>query len=123
MLYQITILHYLSRSLPIRFVCRLAYQDFLAQRDYPYLQVQRLSGIGGQPSASGTGTRVETAPGVSGTAQALGALSTGVGILDKTGAFGPTGWLGLKDGGPVTPDGKRNIKHPMHGLGWLKDVR
>ena len=29
----------------------------------------------------------------------------------------------IKDGGPIDADGKRNIKHPMHGLGWLKDMR
>lgn len=101
----------------------LAYEDFERQRDYPYLQMQRLAGIGGQPTASGAGTRIETAPGQSGTSQFLGAAATAAGILDKTGAFGKTGWLSkvFKEGGPVTPEGKRNIKHPMHGLGWLKD--
>lgn len=101
----------------------LAYEDFERQRDYPYLQAQRLAGIGGQPAATGAGTRIETAPGQSGTSQILGAAATAAGILDKTGAFGKGGWLSkvFKDGGPVTPEGKRNIKHPMHGLGWLKD--
>jgi hypothetical protein len=93
----------------------LAYQDFLAQREYPYTQVQRLANIGGQPSASGTGTRIETAPGQSGTAQIIGGLATGVGILDKTGAFGSGGWLSkvFKEGGHVTRTEQR-------GLGWLK---
>lgn len=100
----------------------LAYEDFERQRDFPYFQAQRLAGIGGAPSASGAASTVTTAPGQSKTSQILGALSTGVGILNKTGAFGSGGWLGLKDGGPVTPEGKRNIKHPMHGLGWLKDM-
>jgi hypothetical protein len=93
----------------------LAYEDFLAQRDYPYTQVQRLANIGGQPSASGTGTRIETAPGQSKTAQVIGGLATGVGILDKTGAFGSVGWLSkiFKEGGHVTRGEQR-------GLGWLK---
>lgn len=99
----------------------LAYEDFQRQRDYPLYQVQQLAGIGGRPAATGAGTEITTAPGQSKTSQILGAIATGAGILDKTGAFGSSGWLGLKDGGPVTPEGKRNIKHPMHGLGWLKD--
>jgi hypothetical protein len=91
----------------------LAYQDFTNQRDYPYLQAQRLASIGGQPSSAGTGTKIETAPGQSGTSQILGGLATGVGILAKTGAFGNGGWLGLKDGGSVK-------KSEQRGLGWLK---
>lgn len=102
----------------------LAYEDFQRQRDYPYEQVARLAGIGGKPTATGAGTEVVTAPGQSKTSQILGAAATAAGILDKTGAFGNTGWLSkvFKEGGPVTPEGKRNIKHPMHGLGWLKDM-
>lgn len=96
----------------------LAYSDFERQRDFPYSQVQRLAAIGGQPSASGTGTRVESAPGPSGFQQAAGLAATIAGILGKAGVF--------KEGGEVegpVKDGKRNMKHPMHGLGWLKDVR
>lgn len=96
----------------------LAYEDFERQRDYPYMQVQRLAGIGGAPSATGSGTRVESAPGPSGTSQALGTAAAIAGILGKLGIF--------KEGGEVdgpVKDGQRNIKHPMHGLGWLKDVK
>ena len=42
------------------------------------------------------------------------------------GALGGFGKKGFKDGGEIerpVKNGKRNIKHPMHGLGWLKDVR
>lgn len=99
----------------------LAYADFERQRDFPYLQVQRLAGIGGAPSATGSGTRVESAPGPSSLQQILGVTGSIAGILGKLGVFGK------KEGGeiesPVTEDGKRNMKHPMHGLGWLKDVR
>jgi hypothetical protein len=90
----------------------LARSDFEAQRDYDYQQAQRFSNIVGQPSASGSGTRYEQAPGVNKTASTLGAIATGIGALGNI--------FGKKDGGPITDDGKRNIKHPMHGLGWLK---
>lgn len=107
----------------------LAYEDFERQRDYPYMQVQRLAGIGGAPSASGSGTVVRQEPGTSGTASALSTIGGIIGTLGSSGAFGKSGWLtGLfkKEGGEVespVKDGKRNLKHPMHGLGWLKDVR
>lgn len=93
----------------------LAYEDFQRQRDYPYTQVQRLSAIGGAPSAQGAGTVTRSEPGVSGTAQALGTLGSVVSILGKTGAFGSGGWLGLKEGGKATR------KKQKSGLGWLKD--
>jgi hypothetical protein len=91
-------------------------EDFEAQRDYDYLQAKRYGDIVGTPSASGAGTRYETAPGINKTASTIGAIATGIGTLGSL--FG-----GKKDGGPITADGKRNIKHPMHGLGWLKDVK
>lgn len=89
----------------------LAYEDFQRQRDYPLYQAQQLANIGGQPSAQGTGTRIETAPGQSKTAQILGGIATGVGILDKVGAFSKI--FGKKDGGHITRSEQR-------GLGWLK---
>lgn len=108
----------------------LAYEDFMRQRDYPYMQLERLAGIGGAPSASGVGgTVTRTEPGTSGLASTLSTIGGIVGTLGSSGAFGKTGWLtGLfkKEGGEVeapVKDGKRNLKHPMHGLGWLKDVR
>jgi hypothetical protein len=107
----------------------LAYRDFERQRDYPLTQLQQLAGIGGTPSAQGTGTTISKEPGTSGLGSALGLAATIAGGLGSTGAFGKTGWLtGLfkKEGGAIerpVKDGKRNIKSPMHGLGWLKDVR
>ena len=92
----------------------LAKSDFEAQRDYDYNQALKFSNIVGTPSAGGSGTRYETAPGVNKTAQTIGAIATGIGTLGNI--FGKK-----KEGGPITADGKRNIKHPMHGLGWLKD--
>jgi hypothetical protein len=94
----------------------LAYDDFERQRDYPLYQAQQLANIGGQPSPSGAGSTVTTAPGVSKTGQVIGALATGAGILNRTGAFGRGGWLSrlFKEGGHVTHGEQR-------GLGWLKD--
>lgn len=96
----------------------LAYEDFERQRDFPLYQAQQLANIGGQPSASGTGTRIETAPKPSSTGQILGAITSGVGILGATGAFGKGGWLKFKDGGEINV---KKAKKEMHGLGWLKD--
>ena len=93
----------------------LARSDFEAQRDYDYTQARRFSDIVGTPSASGSGTRYEQSPGVNKTAQTIGAVATGIGALGNL--FGARK---VKDGGPINADGKRNIKHPMHGLGWLK---
>ena len=94
----------------------LLQQDFGNQRDYDYNQAMRFQNFVGTPSAQGSGTRYEQAPGVSNTASTIGAVATGIGALSNL--FG--GPKKIKDGGPVGADGKRNIKHPMHGLGWLK---
>ena len=99
----------------------LAYGDFERQRDYPITQLQQLAGIGGVPSASGAGTVVKEEPGRNNTAAILGLASQALGAFGRFGGFG-----GFKDGGAIespVKDGKRNIKSPMHGLGWLKDVR
>lgn len=96
----------------------LAYQDFLNQQQYPYEQVQKLAAIGGQPSAQGSGTVSSTAPKPSSTGQILGAITSGVGLLGATGAFGKSGWLGFKDGGEIN---KKKAKNAKSGLGWLKD--
>lgn len=86
--------------------------DFEDQRDYDYNQAVRFQNFTGTPSASGSGTITERKPGVSNTAANVGAVATGVGTLVNL--------FKKKEGGPITADGKRNIKHPMHGLGWLK---
>jgi len=91
----------------------LARSDFIDQRDYDYNQAKRFSEFTGTPSASGAGgTSTVRAPGVDNTAATIGAISAGIGTLANV--------FGKKDGGPINADGKRNIKHPMHGLGWLK---
>ena len=87
-------------------------EDFDAQRDYDYNQARRFQDFVGTPSASGSGTTYTQAPGANKTAQTIGAIATGIGALGNI--------FGKKDGGPINADGKRNIKHPMHGLGWLK---
>lgn len=87
-------------------------EDWEAQRDDPYIQAKRFSEFTGTPSASGAGTVTRQEPGVDNTATTIGAVATGIGTLANI--------FGKKQGGPINADGKRNIKHPMHGLGWLK---
>lgn len=91
----------------------LLQEDFANQRDYDYNQAKRFSDFVGTPSASGSGTTYKQEPGVNRTAQTIGAIATGIGTLGNI-------FVKKKDGGPINADGKRNIKHPMHGLGWLK---
>ena len=96
----------------------LSYQDFLAQRDYPFTQLQKLTSVAGTPSAQGT-TTVQQAPGPSGTSQLLGGLAGAAGLLGATGAFGKSGWLSglFAEGGEV----KKQVPPMKSGLGWLKD--
>ena len=101
----------------------LRYEDFQRQRDFPLTQVQQFANIGGSVSPSGSGTTIKNEPGTSGLGTALGVGAT---ILGTIGALGGFGGKGFKDGGKIespVKDGKRNLKSPMHGLGWLKDVR
>lgn len=107
----------------------LRFEDFERQRDFKLNQAKELAGIGGTVSPSGAGSTIRTEPGTSGLGSALGTAATVAGALGSTGAFGKSGWLtGLfkKEGGAIespVKNGKRNLKSPMHGLGWLKDVR
>jgi hypothetical protein len=84
----------------------LAYQDFQAQREYPWTQLQRMSSVAGTPSGTG-GTTVTNAPGPSTGSQIIGALGGIAGILGSAGVF--------KEGGKV--------KKAKAGLGWLKDKK
>lgn len=87
----------------------LAYQDFTAQRDYPWTQLERMSRVAGTPSATGS-TTVERAPGPSSASQIGGALASIAGILGSAGVF--------KDGGEI-----EKKKKSKRGLGWLKDKK
>lgn len=101
----------------------LRYEDFQRQRDFPLEQVRQFGNIGSGVSPSGSGTTIKNEPGTSGLGTALGVGAT---ILGTIGALGGFGGRGFKDGGKIespVKDGKRNLKSPMHGLGWLKDVR
>lgn len=101
----------------------LRYKDFEEQRDYDLNQVKELAGIGGTVSPSGPAASIRTEPGTSALGSALGAGATIIGTIGAAGGFGKPRF---KDGGEIerpVKNGKRNIKHPMHGLGWLKDVR
>ena len=100
----------------------LRYKDFEEERDYDLNMAKELAGIGGTVSPSGPASTIRTEPGTSGLGSALG---TGAVIIGTAGALS-SGKKGFKGGGEIerpVKNGKRNIKHPMHGLGWLKDVR
>jgi hypothetical protein len=104
--------------------------DFEAQRDYDYNEAKKYVDLVGRPSASGSGTETTTAPGPNKTAQTLGTIAGAAGTIANIfggkkdgGPIGRAGIGRMKKAGPVTADGKRNLKHPMHGLGWLKDVK
>lgn len=102
----------------------LAYQDFMAQRDYPFTQLQKVASIGGTPSGTGS-TTVERAPGPSGLGQAAGVLGSTVGLIGATGGFGSGGWLTnlfKAEGGEISmAEARKKNSRAKAGLGWLKD--
>ena len=104
-------------------------KDWEEQRDYDYNEAKKYVDLVGRPSASGSGTETTKAPGANTTAQTIGAIAGAAGTIadifdhKQGGRAGYAGIGHMKKAGPVTADGKRNLKHPMHGLGWLKDVK
>ena len=102
----------------------LAYQDFVAQREYPFTQLQKVASIGGTPSGTGS-TTVERAPGPSGLSQAAGVLGGAAGIIGASGGFGSGGWftnLFKAEGGEISMDeARKKNSRAKAGLGWLKD--
>lgn len=102
----------------------LAYQDFMAQRDYPFTQLQKVASIGGSPSGTGS-TTVNTAPGPSTLGQLGGVLGSTVGLIGATGGFGSGGWLTnlfKAEGGEISmAEARKKNSRAKAGLGWLKD--
>lgn len=102
----------------------LAYQDFMAQRDYPFTQLQKVASIGGTPSGTGS-TTVERAPGPSTLGQLGGVLGSTVGLIGATGGFGSGGWLTnlfKAEGGEISmAEARKKNSRAKAGLGWLKD--
>lgn len=102
----------------------LAYQDFLAQREYPFTQLQKMASVGGTPSGTGS-TTTQSAPGPSTAGQIAGILGSAAGIIGATGGFGSGGWLTnlfKAEGGEISMDEARaKNARAKAGLGWLKD--
>lgn len=102
----------------------LAYQDFMAQRDYPFTQLQKVASIAGTPSATGS-TTVDRTPGPSTAGQIAGALGSTVGLIGATGGFGSGGWLTnlfKAEGGEISmAEARKKNSRAKAGLGWLKD--
>lgn len=73
-----------------------AYDQYKTAQAYPYQQAQWLAGmdtsIGNAMGSSTSGTGTTTTP-TNTWSQALGAVTSGTGILGSTGAFGSAGWL------------------------------
>lgn len=61
----------------------VAYEDFQRQRDYDLQMAKSLQGIGGTPSAGGTGTSSVTSPSPNNTAQTVGSILGGIGTIGK----------------------------------------
>ncbi len=81
----------------------LAYKDFQDQQNYPWSQLQRLTGaISGNPQAN-TGLTTQNSPGANQLIQALGGTAAGIALLKQLGVFngGGGGGGGLGDLGPV----------------------
>ena len=64
----------------------LAYEDFTRQRDFPYMQAQRLAGLG--QGISLPQTQTTTQPGPNSTAAALGGIGAVLSGLGSLGIFG-----------------------------------
>ena len=69
------------------------YQQYINQMAYPFQTTQWLSGIDTGVGSQMGGTSSTTAPAPSMVGQIAGGLTSGVGILGGTGAFGASGWL------------------------------
>ncbi len=102
----------------------LAYQDFLAQREYPFTQLQKVASIGGTPSGTGS-TTTQSSPGPSTAGQIAGILGSAAGIIGATGGFGSGGWLTnlfKAEGGEISmAEARKKNAQAKAGLGWLKD--
>jgi hypothetical protein len=99
-----------QRQLQEQAALSLLRSDFEDQRDYDYNEAKKYIDLVGQPSASGAGTKTQTAPGPNTTAQTIGALAGAAGTIADI-------FTGKKDGGPI----KKRV--PKMGIGWLKDVK
>lgn len=95
-----------------------AYQQFVNQQAYPFQTAQWLAGIDSGVGSQMGGTSSTTAPAPSQFGQIAGALTSGVGLLGGTGAFGAAGWLApamamLATGGAVPSPGIANREPTM----------
>lgn len=121
----------------------LGYEDFSRQRDEPWMRLDRLGNlVGGMnvPTMTNT-TSTTTGSGASSTGQILGAVTSGIGLLNASGAFGNSGWLGnifpkssapavsaSGSGGmapstpPFAPPYRKGGRATYRGLGWMKEA-
>lgn len=88
-------------------------QQYAQQQAYPFQTTQWLAGldtgVGSQMGGTSSGQTTAPAPSIWG--QALGGLTSGVGLLGATGAFGSTGWM-MSD---------KHVKENIHSVGKTHD--
>ena len=92
-------------------------QQYQQQQAYPYQQLQWLAGIGTGVGSQmgGTSTGQTTTPAPNGLSSILGGITSGVGLLGSTGAFGSAGWLAPALAA-LARGGVANYKEPFHGV-------
>lgn len=89
-----------------------AYQQFQQQQAFPYQQTQWLAGIDSGIGSLMGGSGQTTAPAPNMWNSILGGVSSGVGALGATGAFGSAGWLA-----PLIGLSDRRVKENIQHIG------
>lgn len=112
-----------------------SYSQYMQKMGYPFQTAQWLAGIATGVGSQMGGTSSTQGPTPSGWSQGLGALSTGVGALGASGAFGAAGWMApmmacLATGGAANapegianhetyntiPESHATLRHQQHQL-------
>lgn len=95
--------------------------QFQQQQAFPYQQTQWLAGIdtGVGSQMGGTSSGQTTSPGPSTAGQIFGGLTSGVGMLGATGAFGSSGWLASAL--PMLAMSDRRVKENIKSIGKTHD--
>ena len=89
-----------------------AYQQYLSGQGYPFQTLGWLSNVAQGLGSQSGGSSSSTAPGPSQASQIAGGLTSGLGLLGATGAFGSAGWLA-----PAATSAASGIGSALGGLG------
>lgn len=91
-------------------------QQFQQQQAFPYQQAQWLAGIDTGVGSQMGGTSTTTLPDPSLLGQVAGGLTSGVGLLGASGAFGSSGWLAPAMAGLMLARGGRINSYAQGGV-------